>query len=184
MKILAKALVVGEEKSVIGAQRPAERRTKLIALKWRSRALVEEIRSIEGIVPQEFEGGAMPTVRAGASRDEHLGAGVLAKFRAVRIALHVELAHGIHAQQHAARPSRLHVVFGRAGEFHSVEQEQVLLRAVAGDGKIVCRSGVGDPRAAGFLRSEIHDARIQGEKQVKAAAVEREFLHLLLCDET
>ena len=67
---------------------------------------------------------------------------MLAEFRAVGIALDVELAHGIHAQQHAAWAARLHVVFSSPSEFDAVEQKDILLRAVAGDGETVSCGGV------------------------------------------
>src|SRR5579859_1329521 len=123
-------------------------------------------------------------VASGPRDDENLGAGTFAKFRAVRIALDVEFAHSVDAQQHAAGSSGRHVVFGGTGEFHAVEEELILLRAVAGDGEIVGSRGVRDTRAAGFLRSEIHDAGVQGEEQIIAAAVQRKILDLLLGDET
>ncbi len=58
-----------------------------------------------------------------------------------------------------------------------------MLGPIARDGEIVRGCGVGDARAAGFLRSEINNAGIQSEKEIVAAAVERKFLDLLLADE-
>ena len=82
---------------------------------------------------------------------------------AVGIALHVEFAHGVDAQQHATGSAGLHVVLGGAGVFDAVQQEEILLRAIAGDGEIVGGGGIGNAGATGFLRSEIDDAGIEGQ---------------------
>ncbi len=107
---------------------------------------------------------------------------MFAEFGAVIVALDIEFAHGIHAEELAAGSAGSHVVFCGAGEFDAVEQEEILLRAIAVDGEIVGGGGVGDAGAAGFLRSEIDDAGIEGEQQVVAAPVERKILDGLLAD--
>jgi hypothetical protein len=71
----------------------------------------------------------------------------------------------------------VHVVFGRAGELDSIEEEEILLRAIAGDREVVGRGGVGDAGAASFLGSEIDDARIERQEQVVAAAIERKLFY-------
>src|ERR1700685_3503074 len=108
---------------------------------------------------------------------------MLAEFGAVIVALYVELADGVNAEKLAAGSAGRHVVFGGAGEFDAIEQEEILLRAIAVDGVIAGGGGVGDAGAADFLRSEIDDAGIECEQQIVAAAVEREILDGLLADE-
>src|SRR5690349_10445665 len=106
----------------------------------------------------------MPLIAAGLRDDDDLAAGMLAEFGAVGITLHIEFAHGVDAQQRAAGASGLHVVFGGAGVFDSVQQKQILLRAIAGDREVVGGGGIGDAGAAGFLLGEIDDAGIEGKE--------------------
>lgn len=77
----------------------------------------------------------------------------------------------------------LHVVFGGAGEFDTVQQEEILLRAIAHDGEIVADGGIGDADAAGFCPGEVDNAGIEGEEFVVTAAVEWEVFDLFLIDE-
>src|SRR5712692_11586455 len=146
--MLAEAFVVGEEEGVVGSQGTAGGGAELVALEGCSGALVEEVGGIEGVVAQEFERGAVPLIAAGLRDDDDLTAGMLAEFGAIGIALHVEFANGVHAEQHAAGAAGLHVVFRSAGVFDAVEQKQILLRAIAGDGEIVGGGGIGDAGAA------------------------------------
>ena len=183
VKILAEAFVVAEDEGVVAADRAACGSAELIALEWRSGALVEEAWSIERVVAEKFVDGAVEIVGAGLRGDDDLPAGMLAEFGAVVVALDVEFADGIDAEQLAAGPAGRHVVFGGAGEFDAVEEKDILLRAVAVDGEIAGRGGVGDSGAAGFLRSEINNAGIQGQQQVVAAAVQRQIFDGLLADE-
>src|ERR1700722_18033448 len=108
---------------------------------------------------------------------------MLNEFGAVIVALDVEFAVGVNAEELAAVSAGSHVVFGGAGEFDSIQKKEILLGAIAVDGEIASGRGVGDAGAAGFLRSEIDDAGIGSEKEVVAAAVEREILDGLLADE-
>ena len=73
----------------------------------------------------------MKIVASGLSHDQHLRPRPLSVLGAIRIAQHVELAHGVDAQQLLAGAARLHIVLGRAGELDAVEQEQILLRTIA-----------------------------------------------------
>src|SRR6202008_1213089 len=112
-----------------------------------------------------------------------LGAGMLAEFGAVGVALHVKFADGVDTEQHAAGSAGLHVVFGGAGILNTVEKENILLGAIAGDGEIIGGGGIGDAGAARFLGGEVYDAGIEGEEEIVAAAVERKILDLLLADQ-
>src|SRR4029077_13448202 len=150
----------------VGAEWPAKRSAKLIPLKERSGALVEEIGRIECVVAQKLEGRSVELVAAGSGGNNDLTAGALAKLGAIGVPLHIEFAHCVDAQHHAARPAGLHVVFGGAGVLDAIQKENILLGAIAGDGEIVGGGGVRDACAASFLRSEIDDARIERKKQI------------------
>jgi len=146
--------------------------------------LIEIICGIEGGVADEFIGGAVPRVGAGLRGDNDLAARMLSEFGAVRISLDVKFADGINAEELPTGTAGGHVVFGRAGVLDAVEEEDVLLGAIAGHGKIVRGGGIGDAGAAGLLRGEIDDARIEGEKKIEAAAVQGKLLGFLSADQT
>ena len=180
VEILAEAFVVAEDEGAVASDRAAGGGAELIALKRRSGALVEEVGSVERVVAEEFVNRAVEIIGAGLRGDDDLPAGVLAEFGAVVVALDVEFANGIDAEELAAGSAGSHVVFGGAGEFDAVEEEEILLRAVAVDGEVAGGRGVGNAGTAGFLRCEIDDAGIEGEEEVVAAAVEREIFDGLL----
>src|SRR6267154_6017744 len=98
----------------------------------------------------------MPLIAAGLGDDYYLVAGMFAEIGAVGVALHVKFADGVNAQQHAAGAARLHVVFGGAGVLDSVEEKDILLRAIDGEREVVGGGGIGDAGATGFLRGEIN----------------------------
>src|SRR5580700_3102157 len=136
VQVLAEAFVIGKHESFVVVQRAADGGAELVALERWSGAWIEEIGGVEGVVAEKFIRGAVPLVAAGLRDDNDLSAGVLAEFSAVGIALDAEFAHGLDAEEHAAGSARLHIVFGGAGVFHAIEQEEILLRAIAGDGEI------------------------------------------------
>src|SRR5260370_42631696 len=72
------------------------------------------------------------------------------------------------------------VVGRRGGVVEDDKEEDVLLRAIAGNSEIVRRGRIGDAGAPGFLRGEIDNARIERKKQIIASSVQRELLHGLL----
>src|ERR1700676_637909 len=137
VEMVAEAFVVGEEEGFVALDGPAAGYSELIALKGRGVALIEEVGSIERVVAEEFENGAVPLIGAGLRDDGDLAAGALAVLGAVGIALHVEFADGFDAEKLAAGAAGLHIVFCGAGVFDAVEQEEILLRALTADGKIV-----------------------------------------------
>jgi len=183
VKMLAKTFVIGEEKSLIRAKRAAGGGAELVALERRGGALVEKVGGVQCVVAEEFEDGAVPLIGAGLREDYNLAAGMFAEFGAVRVSLHVEFADGVHAEQHAAGATGLHIVFGGAGVLDAVEEKEILLRAVTLDGKVIAGGGIGNAGAARFLRGEIYDTGIEREKKVVAAPVKREFPDLTLADE-
>ena len=125
----------------------------------------------------------MELVGSRAGDDDDLRAGALAVLGSVGVAQDVEFLDGLDAEQLLAGAAGLHVVLRGSGELDAIEQEEILLRAVAGDGEIVAGGGVGDADAAGLLRSEIDDAGIEGEQEIVAAAVQGQVAYLLLADE-
>ena len=88
----------------------------------------------------------MQLVGARLGHDQNLTAGTLAVLGAVGIAQNVEFLHRFNAQQLPTGAAGLHVVFSRAGVFDAVQQEQVLLRPIAGDGEIVSSGGIRNSR--------------------------------------
>ncbi len=125
----------------------------------------------------------MPLIGSRLSNNHDLPAGPLAEFRSIRVAQHVEFAHRVHAEQHPARSSRLHVVLSGSGKLHSVKQKEILLGPVPGNSKVVSRGGIRNSGPARFHPGEIHHARIQRQEQIITSPVQREVLHLLFSDE-
>src|SRR5579872_5243364 len=130
--MLLKALVIDEKKSFVFLDRRAQRSSELIALKPGSGSAVKEIASIQGIVSQEFVDTAMQLVRPGLGDNQSLTTGPLAVFGAIRIRKEIKFADCVNTQQLLAGTSRCHIVFGRAGELHPVQQEKILLRPIPG----------------------------------------------------
>ena len=179
VQALSKSFVVSEQKGLIFLDRPAQGSTKLVPPKRWCIPLVEEIRCIQHVVAQKLKRCPVPLIRSRLRYNHHLPAGALAEFGSVRVALHIELAYGVHAEQHPARSSRLHVVLRRAGKLHAVQQKKILLRPVSGNSEIVSRGGIRYPCSAGFHPGEIHDAGIQRQQQIVTSPVQREVLYLL-----
>ena len=98
MEVLAKALVIAEEKCFVHPDRAAQGDSKLIALKGRGGAFVEVVGSIERVVAQKLVQGSVELVGPDSGDNQHLGPGPLAVFRTVGIAEHIELSDSIHAQ--------------------------------------------------------------------------------------
>ena len=180
VQVLAEAFVVGEEEGFVLLTGAAERRRRTDCAESRERSAVEEVAGIEGVIAQEFVDRAVQLIGSGLRDDENLCAGAFAIFGAVGIGEHVEFADCVDAEQLLAGAAGLHVVFRRAGEFDAVQQEEILLRAVALDCEVVADSGIGNADAAGLLPSEVDDAGIKGEEFVVTAAVEREVFDLFL----
>src|SRR5882757_10898022 len=122
----------------------------------------------------------MELVRAGLGRDHNLAAGALAVFRAVGVSQYIELAYRIHAQQLLAGSAWLHVVFRSSGKFNPSQKEQILLRTIPGNRKIVSGGGIRYTGPTRLQCGEINDARVQRKQQIVAAPVERKILYLLL----
>ena len=120
MQTLAEALVIGEQKGAVLMNRAAERAPELVPLKAGGRTGVEIIARVEGVVAQEIEQRPVPLVGPRLGYDQHLPRRPFAIVGAVGIRQHVEFAHRIYAQQLLTGAAGLHVVLGRAGEFHAV----------------------------------------------------------------
>src|SRR5215469_16468312 len=135
--MLAESFIIGEEESLAIFEWSAKGCAKLIALEGRGGTLIKIIRCIKRAVSKKFVYAAVKFIRSGLSHDGDLSAGTLAILGAVGIAQHIEFPHCIHPKQLLTAPTRLHVVFRRTRKFHSIEQENVLLRAIAGYRKVV-----------------------------------------------
>ena len=120
--------------------------------------------------------------RGGDDRD--LRAVALAVAGAVGVGDDVEFAHRVDAEQLAAGAAGRDVDERGSGVLDSVEEEEIVLRAAAADGKHVAHRGVGGSGAARTLAGIVHGGGIEGQQLVEAAAVERELLDLALVDET
>src|SRR5215831_16652948 len=176
--MLAKSFVIAEEESLTIFQWPPKSRAKLIALEGWGRALIKIIRCVKCAVSKKFIYAAVKFIGSGLSHDGDLSTGALAVLGTIGIAQYIEFPHCVHSQQLLTAPTRLHVVFGRAGKFHSIEQEDVLLRAIAGYGKVVACRGIRDTNAARLLPGEVHNSGIEHKQQIVAAPVERQILDL------
>ncbi len=179
MQVLPEPFVVAEEKRLVLLDRPSRGSTKLVPLKRRSGTLVEEIRRIQRVVAQILERRSMPLIRSRSRHNHDLAARPFAEFGSVRVPLHVEFAHCVHAQQRAARSSRLKIILGSAGKLHSVQQEEILLWPVPGNSEVVSRGGIRYSGPADFFGGEIHDARIQRQQQIIAPPIQRKIFYLL-----
>src|SRR5215471_2879728 len=131
MEMLAKSLVIAEEESLAISERSTKGCTKLIALEGWSGTPIKIVGSVERAVSQKFVYAAVKVIGSGLSHDSDLSTGALAVLGAVGIAQHIEFAHCVYAEQLLTASAGLHVVFRRAGEFHPVEQENVLLWTIA-----------------------------------------------------
>src|SRR5260370_4614600 len=121
VQALSKSFVIPEQKRLIFLGWPSHGSAKLVPPKRWSIPLVEEIRRIQYVIAQKLECCPVPLICSRLRYDHHLPAGPLAEFGSVRVALHVEFAHLVHAEQHPARSPRLHVVLSRAGVLDAVQ---------------------------------------------------------------
>src|SRR5579871_3937742 len=136
-QMLAEALVVAENEELVLDDRAAQRPAELVALKLGDRTSIEEVARVEVAVAQELVNAAVKLVRAGCCDDTDLPARTFPIFGAIGVKDHIELAHGFHSEQLAARTARRDIDFRRACVLDAVEQVQVLLRTSSGDRKHV-----------------------------------------------
>src|SRR5579864_8935532 len=120
----------------------------------------------------------MQLVCPGLGDDQDLRPGPLAVLSAIRISKQIEFPHGIHAKQLLAGATWLHIVLGGACKLHSIQQEQILLRPVPRDRKVISHGGIRDADPARLFEREVDDARIEGEKLVVTAPIEGKILYL------
>ena len=180
VQILTEALVIGEHEGLVLQDWSAGRGAKLIPLKRRrGRTRIEVVGGVQGVVAQKLEHRPVRLIRAGLRHDADLAPGLLAVLGAVGVPQDVEFPHRVDAQHLPAGAARRHVVLGRAGELHAVQQKQILLGPVSRHGEHVGGRGIGNADPAGLLPREVHHARIEEREQVVAAAVQRQVLDLL-----
>src|ERR1700686_5425012 len=89
-----------------------------------------------------------------------LSARTFSVLSAVGVLYHSKFTYGVDAQKLTACSSGGVVDFGSAGKFHAIQQEEVLLRAAAGNGKHVADHGIRSSDAPGTLRGVVDDSRI------------------------
>src|SRR6185312_4317780 len=181
-EVLAIALVVAEEKKLVAADGAAERTAELIALKFGGGTDVEVIARVESAVAKKFIRVAVDVVCAGHGDDADLRSSALAVVCSVGIGDDVEFAHGIHAEKLTAGASGCDVDKRCSGVFNAVQEEEIVLRAAAGDGKHVAHRRVGCAGTAGALGGVVDGGGIQGEKLVVTAAIEGQLFDLALVD--
>src|SRR5260370_3664267 len=128
MQVLPEPFVVAEEKRLVLLDRPSRGSTKLVPLKRRSGTLVEEIRRIQRVVAQILERRSMPLIRSRSRHNHDLAARPFAEFPSVRVALHVEFAHCVHAQHLPALPSALKLILATPRNLHSVHTNMISRR--------------------------------------------------------
>ena len=179
MQVLRQTLKVGEEERLVFLNGRAHRASELIACKARNRGAVKEIPRIQIVVANELIQRSMQLVTSALGDDGNLRPGVLAVFGIVGMGQYIKFADRIHAQQQPADAARCHIVFRRTRELYSIEEEQVLLRPVAGDGKVIGGGGVGNTNAARLLRGEVDHAGVQRQQQIETASIQGKALNLL-----
>ena len=122
----------------------------------------------------------MKHIASRLGHDDDLRAGTLSVLRAITVAQDVELPHRVHTQHFLAGSTGLHVVLGRAGKLHAVQQEKILLRAISRDREIIARGGIRNSDAAGLFPGEIHHPGIERQQFVITPPVQRKVAHLTL----
>ena len=65
VQVLAESFVIAEDEGLIFLDRSAQRASKLVALKARRGAGIEEVAGVQGVVSQEFVYRSVQLVRAG-----------------------------------------------------------------------------------------------------------------------
>ena len=124
----------------------------------------------------------MELIAAPGGDDADLRAGPLAVLGAVGVFDHREFAYRIDSEELAADAARCVADFRGAGIFDAVEQEKILLRAMARNGEHVPEFRVGSASAAGALRGVVDGAGIEREELIVAAAVQGQIFDLPLSD--
>src|SRR5580704_4869839 len=146
-------------------------------------AVIEEIASVKDTVAQELVGGTVKFVRAVRGDNVDLRSRPLPVFGAVGVLYYRKFTHGIHSQELSAYSTRRVVDLGCAGEFNSIQQEEIFLRPAAGDGEHVSDNGVRSANSSGALGCVVDDSRIQGQQLVVAPSVQRQVLHLTFANQ-
>ena len=182
-EVLAVAFVVGEEEELVVPDGAAERGAEVVALELGDAGLVEVVAGVEEAVAEELVGGAVELVGAGGGDDGDLRAFALAVGGGVGVGDDVELADGVDAEELAGGAAGSDVDERGAGVLDAVEEEEIVLRAAAGDGEHVADGGVRCADRAGALRGVVDGGGVEGDELVVAAAVEGELLDLARVDE-
>ena len=182
-EVLAVAFVVGEEEELVLADGAAEGCAEVVALELGDAGGVEVVAGVEEGVAEELVGGAVELVGAAGGDDGDLRALALAVGGGVGVGDDVELADGVDAEELAGGAAGGDVDERGAGVLDAVEEEEIVLRAAAGDGEHVADGGV---RGADCRRSAggvVDGAGVERDELVVAAAVEGKLFDLARVDE-
>ena len=177
-EVLAVAFVVGEEEELVLLDGAAERRAEVVALELGDAGAVEVVARVEEAVAEELVDGAVELVGAAGGGDGYLRAVALAVGGGVGVGDDVELANAIDAEELAGGPAGGGVDQRRAGVLDAIEEEEIVLRAAAGDGEHAAHRGIRGSDAAAALVGVVHGAGVQQDELVVAAAVEGESFDL------
>src|SRR5215831_11660116 len=161
MKVLPQSFIVPKEECLSSTNRATQRRSKLIALERRRRALIKIIRSVQRAVSQKLIRASVKIIGSRLRDNRDLPARPLPILRTIRVAQNVELPHRFHPKQLLAGSPGLHVVLRRPGKFHTVQQKYILLWTISRHRKVVAGSRIGDPDSTSFFRREVHNPGIQ-----------------------
>jgi hypothetical protein len=121
--MILQSLEIPEEKRFVPLQRPAQRGAELVPLKPRRGCQIEKVSGIERVVAKILKQRPVQIIRARTRHDFHLRSGPFAVFGCIAVAQRIEFFHRVRAQQLLARAAWLHIVFRRARELDSVQQE-------------------------------------------------------------
>ena len=149
-----------------------------MALEVGNTGLVKVIASVEEAVAQELVRGSVERVRAGGRHDGNLCALALAVTCRVGIRDDVELADGIDAKELARGSAGSDVDQRSPRVLHSVEQEEIVLRAAARDDEHVADRRIRCAYRTGTLGGVVHGAGVQRDELIVATAVQWQLFHL------
>ena len=182
-EVLAVAFVVGEEEELVLAEGATEGGAEVVALELGDAGAVEVVAGVEVAVAEELVDGAVEGVGAAGGDDGDLRAVALAVGGGVGVGDDVELADAVDAEELAGGAAGGVVDERGSGVLDAVEEEEIVLRAAAGDGEHAADRGVGGAGAAAALVGVVDGAGVEQDELVVGAAVEGELLDLAGVDQ-
>src|SRR5204862_7933549 len=104
--------------------------------------------------------------------------GTFAILGAVSVCYNIELVNGVDSKQLPAGSSRSDVDLRCSRVLDAIQQKQIFLRTMPGDGKHVANGGIGSSNSARPLRRIVHRRGIESDQLIVAAPIQRKILHL------